>query len=122
MMAIPKTSEEALAWIRKAATEGEIPFASDVVCAALQAEIQQIYATIRLIETGQPPRRDLWTADGQTIAGVMPRDADRKPTQEACEAVRRAGEQLGIPLLIDDKWEDAALRLRNKQKGTGGSS
>ena len=108
----PTTPEEALAWAREAVAEGTIEFGSDTLTAQFDAEIQEIYAAVRMAETGKPPRRPIWTADGQTIGFVVALDDAGRPTAAARDAVRSAGRQLGIELSVDDVWEEAAMRLR----------
>ncbi len=120
-MTIPKSPEEALAVIQAAAQTEDISFANDSLCDLLDSEIQEIYVAIRIAEKGQAPQRGLWMSDGQRISIVMPLGSDGRATPEAGEAVKRAGVSLGIELDIQDKWEDAALRLREK-RSTGPKS
>jgi hypothetical protein len=74
----PVDPATALAMIKACVAEGAVEFGSDAVCAALDAEIQEVYAAIRREEWGEPPKRGLWTADGQHIRGVLDVDDRRR--------------------------------------------
>ena len=110
-----KKPEEVLAEIKQAAKDGKVEFASDVLAAALNEEIQKIFSTIKMIETGNPPKRPLWTADGIQIGIIMELDENGRPTQKARQIIEQVSLILGISLSTKDTWEEAALRLRDKE-------
>lgn len=108
------TPEQALASIKAAAVEGCIRLASDELTAQYNEEIQRIYATISQALHGKPPRRPIWTADGQDIGVVLTWDQDTKDyTPDSYQALKVASQTLGVTLTPRTIWEDAAASLRS---------
>lgn len=108
----PTDPQAALAAIQAAAAEGRIEFAPDSLAAALDPEIQTIYETIRMAETGKPPRRPIWASDDADIAFCLPWNDDGSVTPAGMKALAIAASAIGIPLSPRDTWVEAALRLK----------
>ena len=113
------TDKKALEIIKKTAAEGKFEFAPDTICASLDAEIQQIYSAIRIAEKGKPPKRPIWISDGNRVSICMEGEVVEgrfHVYEHGLKAIATASQQLGIALSADDIWEEAAMRLRDKQK------
>jgi hypothetical protein len=115
-MSKKKSPEEILSAIQKAVEEDRIKFASDAVSASLDPEIQLIYRVIRLIESGELPKRAIWCSDESYVGDVVLFSDNSEDT------LSRASAQLGITLNAGDKFVDAALRLRSKRLEEGKKS
>lgn len=100
--------KEALEKIKDAAAANKVCFAADDLTEQLDEEIQDIYGAIRVAQTGKPPKRAIWVANGQTLGAVL----GSPPTLQDYRALSEAGQALGIPLDSHEYWEVAALRLR----------
>lgn len=112
----PKTPEEALAEIRAAAEAGRIDFAPDVLTAQYNDEIQRIFIALYTEWNGKPPKRGIWTADGQTVGVLFEWDPETKEYSARSHATcKKVGEQLGIELTPRSVWEEAAATLRAKE-------
>lgn len=120
-MSSPKTPEEALALIKEAAENGNVAFAPSQQAEALDPEIQEIFAAIRVAQTGRTPKRGIMASDESSLSDVLDFDvADGVFTlrPEEVRALSEASQKLGIELHRGDLFVDAALRLRELRSTT----
>ena len=81
--------------------------APDTLTSRLNTEVQRIFLALREAE-GIVPKRPLWVGNGYPLSVVLMGDQ-----QQWERTVAQASIKLGIDLNVNDKWEDAALRLRD---------
>lgn len=106
---------KALAQIQQTAKDGDITYADDSLTELYDAEIQEVFEALHMLQRGRRSKRGLW-ASNQSTVGMCLDLSEGVPAPSAYEVCKKLTEQFAIQITPGSLWADVGAALRNKRQ------